>query len=87
MARRYERVRLENARMTNGARRHRFDGDSPIPFLCECDDDGCGDFVRLTLPDYDDLRDRGLYLVSPGHAFGAGRLVTSGGAYDGYLLP
>lgn len=68
MARRSEVVSLQNARIAAAARAHHFDDRSPVPFVCECDDADCREFVTLTLPEYGVHRGRGLFLVAPGHA-------------------
>ena len=43
------------------------DGDSPIGFVCECDDAGCARTVVLTGLAYEDLRREGKPLLFPGH--------------------
>lgn len=41
---------------------------SAVPFICECPDRGCTDFVRLDVREYDALRgDRGSLVALPGH--------------------
>ena len=47
-----------------------------MPFLCECGDPACGEFVRLTLPEYAEARRLAAPLVSPGHD-GAGQTLVA----------
>lgn len=68
MASRSEIVRLQNARIAAAARVHHFGVHSPVPFVCECDDPGCREFVTLTLPEYAARREEGTPLLAPGHA-------------------
>ena len=43
-------------------------GDSPTDFLCECGDDDCTEPVRLTLPEYEEIRrDPRHFVIAPGH--------------------
>jgi hypothetical protein len=43
-------------------------GESPLPFVCECEDRACRQFLRLTLPEYRDVRaDPKQFMVAPGH--------------------
>jgi hypothetical protein len=77
---RYVRVRLHNAGVASSARRRLRGAATPVPFLCECDDEGCREFVRLALPDYDRLRDGELFITAADHVIGAGlRLSATGG--------
>ena len=38
-----------------------------LSFLCECADDFCVDQVVLQLTRYEEIRDRGGYVLAPGH--------------------
>ena len=38
-----------------------------LSFLCECADDFCVDQVVLQLTRYEEIRDRGCYVLAPGH--------------------
>src|SRR5688572_23754603 len=39
-----------------------------IPFLCECEDSACFDFVRLTASEYETVRAHPMrFLMTPGH--------------------
>ena len=64
---RADESRARNARIAAAARRHRFDREAPVPFLCECSDDRCEELVRMTLDRYAAIRDGADYLVAPGH--------------------
>jgi hypothetical protein len=68
VARRSEVVRLQNARIAAAARTHHFGSRSPVPFVCECDDSECREFVTATLPEYEARRERGESLLAPGHS-------------------
>ena len=62
-------------RIALSARTHHF-GDSPLPFLCECDDKECHELITLSLSQYDGYRDMYLYLVATGHRFAGGTCVA-----------
>jgi len=68
-------VRARNERIASSARRHRFDRDARVPFLCECSDDRCGELLRLTLEEYAVARDGADHLVAPGHQVDGARIV------------
>lgn len=84
MGRRCE-IRRQNERIANAARLHHFDDLSPVPFLCECDDPSCREFLTLLLPMFESLRDENLYLIAPGHRLAAGRRVVDADGYEGHL--
>jgi hypothetical protein len=66
--RRCELIRASNRRVAESARSFRFDDRTPVPFLCECDDSHCQEFVLLTLADHDRIRaERRLYALAVGH--------------------
>ena len=47
------------------------------PFVCECDDPGCTDIVRLTLAEYEHVRSNPVwFLIAPGHPVVAGEIVS-----------
>ena len=49
------------------------EADFPITFVCECADERCTDLVRLTLPEYEDIRGHDLwFIVVAGHERRAG---------------
>ena len=54
-------------RIAAAARWHHFGDVSPVPFLCECDDDACRELISLPLTHYDRLRADSPYLVADGH--------------------
>ena len=66
MALRHIRIRVQNARISVSAALHHF-GTSPVPFLCECDDETCSELVALTLAEYEQHREGDGYLLAPGH--------------------
>lgn len=65
---------LENERLFRDAnehideRRRELDLDGRTPYLCECEDRGCTELVRLTLEEYAGIRSvRGQFLIAQGH--------------------
>jgi hypothetical protein len=77
MGRRCELIRIQNARIAAAARTHHFDSYSPVPFVCECENGDCREFVTLTLPEYEGYRGRGRYVVAVGHPSPAGERAAS----------
>ena len=66
LARNESLVRDVNERISDGAQR--FDIEGRTDFLCECANDDCSERVRLTLTDYNDVRNRGdRFVIAPGH--------------------
>jgi hypothetical protein len=80
--RRHERVRLQNLRIAVGARRHHFDERVGIPFLCECDDEDCREFVIVRLPEFDKHTKNHLLLVAASHTIVDARHVGDGDSYE-----
>lgn len=60
-------VRVANADIAAHARQSRWEELMPVPFLCECDGDDCQSHVRMTLAEYDALRESGAWVTAPGH--------------------
>jgi hypothetical protein len=62
-----------------------WDDEDRIPFVCECADRGCREFLRLTLPEYEEIRARPrTFLNAPGHqvaAKGAAVVVAENDRY------
>jgi hypothetical protein len=82
-SKRHERIHLQNIRISAGARRHHFDEKIGIPFLCECDEEQCHEFVVVPLRRFEGaLRDR-LTVIAAGHAVAGSVQVSSG---DGFQL-
>lgn len=55
----------------------------PIPFICECEDERCTQIVRLTIAQYEQVRQNGRhFFVSPGHQSQTDRVVAE--SNDGY---
>ncbi len=69
---RHMRIRVANADIAGSARSHSWDGRTPVPFLCECDDDQCQAHVRVTLEMYEALCADYRFLLAPGHALDGG---------------
>ncbi len=70
-----EQTRSGNDRIARGAARHRFDRTARVPFLCECDDWGCAELIRLTLPQYEVARAAGEFIAVAGHAVAGAEVV------------
>lgn len=64
---RHDETRARNVRIAGAARRHHFARGAHVPFICECDDEGCDALLGLTLEDYELGRSAADYLVAPGH--------------------
>lgn len=64
---RHMRIRVANADIAGSARLHAWDERTPVPFLCECDNEECQDHVRLTLEQYEALQGQRRFLTAPGH--------------------
>ena len=82
---RFARVRVQNDRLANAAKTHRFDDTSRVPFLCECDDFDCQAFVDLSLPEYTALQTV-VYFVAPGHTIAEGDRTAATPEYDLFLI-
>lgn len=74
-----EQARSGNDRIARGAVRHRFDRSAHVPFLCECDDWGCTELIRLTLPEYELARGSGEFMVVAGHTVADTEVVRGTG--------
>jgi hypothetical protein len=54
------------------------------PFLCECEDETCSEVVRLTLTEYEHVREHPRrFLVAPGHDTGEAEIVET---HDRYVV-
>lgn len=83
---RHRRIHLQNLRISVGARRHHFDERIGIPFLCECDNEHCREFVVVTLPAFDRVLKEQLVLLASGHAVEGGTHVEGGDGYEIYQV-
>ena len=81
--RRHQRIHLQNVRISVGARRHHFDERIGIPFLCECDDEHCHEFVIVPLARFDTASMQELVLVALRHHVD-GERVETGNGYELY---
>jgi hypothetical protein len=86
---REERVAANEAtfRRANEALYGRFrelEVDGKAPFLCECADERCTQTIRLTLEEFEEVRDRqGVFFVIPGHAIlEAERVIEDADRYE-----
>lgn len=68
-------IRARNQRIAEAARRHHFDPDAAVPFLCECSERRCEELLRMTIRQYQAARDGGDYLVAPGHQVEEAKIV------------
>jgi hypothetical protein len=82
---RFVPVRYQNDHLASAARSHRFDEAARVPFLCECDDPACNEFVHLTLPEFAALRTV-VYFTAPGHSVESGDRTGATDTYDLYLV-
>jgi len=69
-----------------GARRHHFDERIGIPFLCECDDEECREFVIVRLPAFDKHTKDHLVLVAFEHTVVGGVHAGNGEGYELYKV-
>lgn len=83
---RHEHICLQNVRIAFAAKRHHFDNAVGVPFLCECDDAGCHEFVVTSLPTHNQIRKDRLVLVATGHHVAGGELVAEEGDHQVYRL-
>lgn len=51
-----------------------------MPFLCECDDEHCQDYVPLTLPEFSEWSET-LTFTAPDHAIDGAILISRTHAY------
>ena len=66
------------------ARRAELEIEERIPYLCECEDAGCRELVRLSPAEYRTARvDERHFLLVQGHPFRSGRVVAQ---RDGYMV-
>ena len=84
--RRYERIHLQNVRIAIGARRHHFDERIGVPFLCECDDEECHEFVIVRLPEFDRVAKNSFVVVATDHTVEGGTHAGRGDGYELYRL-
>jgi hypothetical protein len=57
--------------------------DGGTPFLCECEDAGCRELLRLELGEYEEVRRNSTaFLIAPGHP-SSGEVVAE---HDSYLV-
>ena len=82
--RRHERIHLQNVRISVGARRHHFDERIGLPFLCECDDEECREFVIVQIHAFDRASKDKLILVAPLHKVAGGIHMGNGDGYELY---
>jgi hypothetical protein len=86
VATRYDVVRLQNQRIASSAHRHHFGGVARVPFLCECEDDGCRALISLPLTDFDELRQEALFVIASGHRLPEGTCVSTGDGFEFYRV-
>ena len=57
-----------NENIEKAAIEHRYEATELPVFVCECSNDQCGDLIRLSLPEYEDVRRHGdRFFIVPGH--------------------
>jgi len=62
-----DEVRSSNVRIAAAAQSFRFGDDNAVPFLCECADIDCQQFVPVAIGAYYALLDTREWLLAPGH--------------------
>lgn len=60
-------IRHENDGLRTMAAELDLPGTSPFIFLCECRDPLCGEYIRLTLDEYDAQRGEHGFVLGAGH--------------------
>jgi hypothetical protein len=55
--------------------------DLPRPFVCECEDALCSDFVKVDLATFESLRGDRQFVLLPGHHIRGGRRLARGRRY------
>ena len=84
LARNQDLFRTANEAL-HGAVADRIPAAGTVPFLCECNDDGCMGSVSLTLSTYEDVRaHQNRFVIVTGHPTITGEKVVSHG--DGYSI-
>jgi len=74
-------VAFRDANESIDARRRELELGGATPYLCECDDEGCTQLVRLTLSQYRDVRSGPRrFVIAPGHST-SGNVVADHAAY------
>ena len=69
----------------HGAVADRIPAAGTVPFLCECNDEGCMGAVSLTLSTYEDVRShQNRFVIVTGHPMIPGEKVVAEG--DGYSI-
>ena|SRR5690348_5280537 len=56
LAMNHSAFRSANERLRRSAQSHHFEIHQRVPFICECDDQGCSETVMLSLEDYEHVR-------------------------------
>lgn len=72
--------------LAHQARRRRFDDGTRVPFLCECDDDLCQEYVQLSLAEFHALTTQAHFVVTPWHAIGGAEWLMVTGRYALYRV-
>ena len=58
-------------------------GDARTPFLCECEEEGCTEVLRLSRSDYEEVRAHPRrFVLAPGHRNGDDRLIRDGAGFE-----
>lgn len=61
--------------------------DVAVPFICECADPTCKEFIRLPLDDYEEIRAHPRrFLNAPGHHVAAQGMADVIAERDGYVI-
>lgn len=83
MARNDSIFRAANERIERAA--VEFANSDPVPFICECAEPRCREVIRLTLEEYERVREHPTwFVVVPGHETGAESAAELVEASDGH---
>jgi hypothetical protein len=79
--------REANEGIREAAEEHLTDGDEQVPFVCECADENCRDFVQMTLAEYQLIRsDPRLFVNVAGHQASAHGWAEAVASRDGHVV-
>lgn len=79
--------REANEGIREAAEEHLTDGDEHVPFVCECADENCREFVQMTLAEYQLIRsDPRLFVNVAGHQASAHGWAEAVASRDGHVV-
>ena len=85
LARNEALFREVNENIEKAAIEHRYQATELPVFVCECSDAECGDLIRLSITQYEDVRRHGdRFFIFPGHEVAEIERVVD--SYEGYVV-